>query len=131
MDSVKQLQKKLDAVFTNGAIFTYDMKPARATLIASKGWALREHEDTVLVGIVFATIQRRWVHRVSEVKKEGDGLALILANGKSVSLRPLNTQFVHPDILAAIQNDNRIKEELDEEVDGYLEANPHKSLANF
>lgn len=132
MDSVKQLQKKLDAVLQNGAVFTYKMSAgASATLIASKAWALRQHEDTVLVGIVFATVPRRWIHRISEIKPEKSGLVLTLANGKSVNLQPVNTQFVHPSILEKIQNDDRIKEELDEEVDAFLEANPHKSLDNF
>lgn len=134
MDSVEQLQNKLNKVFENGAVFTYRMSGSASgsvTLIASKAWALSQQEDTVLVGIIFATVPRQWIHRISEVKPDGDGLLLTLPNGKTVTLRPLNTKFVHPDILARIQNDNRVKEELDEEVEDHLEANPHRSLDSF
>jgi hypothetical protein len=132
MDSVNQLQKKLDAVFENGAVFTYRMSMgASTTLIASKAWALREHGDTVLVGIVFAMVPRHWIHRVSEVRNDGGWLSLLLPNGKSVTLWPLNTEFVASNILERVKNDNRTKEELLEEVDAFLEANPHKSLDNF
>ena len=132
MDSIKQLQKKLDKVFENGALFNYKMSAGSSmTIVASRAWALREHEDTVLIGVLFATTPRQWLHRVSEVKVSGEALLLTLANGKSVDLRPLNTKFAHPEILENIKNDDRIKEELQEEVDAFLEANPHKSLANF
>jgi hypothetical protein len=132
MDSVKQLQKKLDSVFQNGAVFTYRMSNnGSVTIVASRAWALREHGDTVLVGVVFATTPRRWIHRISEVKKDGEGFILTLPDGKSVRLQSLNTKFAHPEILETIKTDDRIKEELDEEVDRFLEANPHKSLDDY
>jgi hypothetical protein len=132
MDSVKQLQKKLDSVFQNGALFTYRMSGgASATQVASRAWALREHNDTVLIGVIFPTISRHWLHRISDVKKDGEGFLLTLANGKSARILPLNTKFADPTLLEKIENEDRIKEELLEEVDSFLEANPHKSLDNF
>ena len=131
MDNIKQLQKKLDKVFQNGALFTYEIVPGSVTLIASKAWALRQHEDSILIGIVFASNPRRWLHRITDVKEDGSGLLLTTSQGRIVGLRPLNTQFVKPEILERIKSDDRIPEEIDEELDAFLEANPHMSLDAF
>lgn len=131
MSSASQLQKRLDSVFQNGAVFTQTLDPGSVTFIASRGWALREHGDSVLVAIVFATIPRRWIHLVSKAQDEANGLDLFTPRGRRVSLRPLNTKFVRSDILHKIKSDLRTAEDLDAEIEAFLEVNPHISLDRF
>lgn len=131
MYSADQLQKRLDMVFQNGALFTYEITPGSVTLVASRGWALREYGDSVLVGIIFATIPRRWLHRITKVIDSGDGLRLVTSRGRAADLWPLNTQFVKPQILDRIKNETRTSEGLEAELDAFLEANPHIGLEKF
>lgn len=131
MDNAQQLQKKLEKVFEQGALFTYELNPGSATEVASRAWAFRDFEDTVLVAIVFASNLRRWIHRIVDVKEDGSGLTLTTTRHRKVMLRPLNTKYAHPKVLERIKNEDRILEDIEQELEAFLEANPHMSLASF
>ena len=125
MDSAEKLQKRLDQVFQNGALFTQELSSGSVTTIASRAWALREHENGVLVAIIFATNLRRWIHLVTEVQINGGFLTLRALNTGLVNLHPLNPNFVRPDILEKAKNESRTKEQIEANLDAFLEGNPH------
>lgn len=132
MNKAEKFQLKLDKLFGSGAWFTYDLNPGSVTMVASRVWALREYENTILVAIIFAGTPRRWIHRIVAIDSDSkSALWMKTADGRKVVLRPLNPNSVKPEIYAKVLNEDRTIEDIDQELDAFLEANPHTSLAGF